>query len=216
MKKLCMLFAFFMTVATVLLFTSCASDMDGVSERRSGYYSASDGEYNIVAVSGVRESNYARDGETFELVPYTLVTLSNIDESAFDVDAVITYEATATGGDGEKKFGGALVTHPFAASYSAEYAFETTGEELKIVIVKGEERREYTLKSLTGGAMPYDRAIAAARDELSGAKGEIRARIIKNPIGDGVCWHVEFITADSSCGVLLDPITTKVLAKKSA
>ena len=216
MKKLCMLFAFLMTVATVLLLSSCSTDMDGVSERRSGYYSAGDGEFNVVAVSGVREVEYMRDGEAGELTPYTLVTLSSVDERAFDVDAVITYEATLTDGDNEKKFGGALVTHPFAASYSAEFPFETMCASFKISIIKNGERREYELISQTDGVITFDRAIAAARDELKNAKGETRARIIKNPVGDGVCWHVEFITAESSCGVLLDPITAKVLAKKEA
>lgn len=212
-----MLFAFFMTLATVLLLTSCTSDMDGVSERRSGYYSASDGEFNVVAVSGVREIDYARDGEVGELTPYTLVTLSNIDETAFDVDAVITYEACVTvDGGNEKRFGGALITHPFAASYSAEFGFEATGGSMTVSIIKDGERREYVLLSQTDEAIPYDRAIAAARDELKGAKGEVRARIIKNPIGDGVCWHVEFITADGACGVLLDSTTAKVLAKKTS
>ena len=216
MKKLCMLFAFLMTVVTVILFSSCApSGMDGVSERRSGYYSAADGEFKVIAVSGVREKDYARDSKVGDLVPYTLITLSDIDETAFDVDAVITYEAVVNNGDGEKRYGGALITHPFAASYSAEFEFETTAKSFTVGIVCDGKRREYTLESQTDGVIAFDRAIAAARDELDGARGEIRARIIKNPVGEGVCWHVEFITAESSCGVLLDPKSAKVLAKKA-
>ena len=209
-----MLFAFLMTVATVILLSSCSTAMDGVSERRSGYYAASDNDFNVVAVSGVREIDYVRDGIAGELTPYTLITLSNIDESAFDVDAVISYEAVVADGDNEKRFGGTLITHPFAASYSAEFPFETTCASFKVSVIIGGTRREYLLSSMTEGIIPFDRAIAAAKGEIKNGDGEIRARVIKNPVGDGVCWHVEFITADSSRGVLLDPITAKVLAKK--
>ena len=215
MKKLCMLFALLMTVATVILLTSCSGAMDGVSERRSGYYTASDNDFSVVAVSGVRESDYARDGVVGNLTPYTLITLSNIDEKAFDVDAVVTYEAVVPCEEGEKRFGGALVSHPFAASYSAEFPFETAADFTVSVIIGG-QRREYALISQTNGIITFDRAIAAAKSEIKKAEGEIRARVIKNPVGDGVCWHVEFITAEGACGVLLDPFTAKVLAKKEA
>ena len=41
-------------------------------------------------------------------------------------------------------------------------------------------------------------------------------RLINNPVGEGLCWYVVFYFADGkNCGVLLDPTTAKVLAKRS-
>ena len=56
-----------------------------------------------------------------------------------------------------------------------------------------------------------------AKQELNPTgKYEIRARIIKNPLSEGLCWHVAFYFGDDkTCGVLLDPTTAKVLAIKA-
>ncbi len=210
-----MILAAIMTAATVWIFCSCADDgMKDISERRSGYFGAADDRFTVTAVSGVREDPYISDGAVGAIKPYTLVTVAPTDKKSFDAEAVITYEAQTD--DGRKKFGGALVAHPFAASYSAEFEYETTGVTLDIKIKCGGETRDYALSTLVGdGALTFDRAINAAKKELDDPSGEIRARLIKNPIGEGVCWHVEFITADGDRGVLLDAYSAKVLAKKT-
>ena len=66
--------------------------------------------------------------------------------------------------------------------------------------------------------MSVERAVSAAKQELDpSGKYEIRARIIKNPLGDGFCWHVAlYFDSGATAGVLLDPMTAKVLAVKSA
>lgn len=212
MKKVCAAFAAIMTVATLMLLFGCSTDcMENVSERRSGYYTASDGTFTVTAVSGVRETPYTADGVVGEIKPYTLITVV---PSMFDVDAIYTYTAKA----GENVYGGALTVHPFAASFSAEFDAEVTGESFIVEIQATGTKSAYTLKSLvTPAMMTYDRAIDAAKTALSPTGSyEIRARIMKNPIDDsGVCWHVAFYAGnDRMSGVLLDPVTAKVLAKK--
>ncbi len=222
MKKLCFVFAALMTAMTVWLLTACANNaLDGVSERRCAYYTATDadGRFNLTAVSGAREDPFTADGTAGALLPYTLVTLSPVDKNMFDVDATYTYEAVIDGG--AKKFGGALVVHPFAASYSAEFPYETRGTFTVTVFMRGTdgvEKRVYELKNLVDGTyMSVERAIGAAKQELDPTgKYEIRARIIKNPLSDGLCWHVAFyFEGGGTSGVLLDPTTAKVLAVKS-
>ncbi len=201
-----------MTVVTIVL-CSCGTDtMKDVSERRSGYYTAAGDGYTLTAVSGVREQSFAADGKVQgdKLKPYTLITLV---PTEFDIDAVITYTAEADG----CTFGGTMIVHPFAASFSAEFEHETKAKEFTVTIKCGGNTTVLTLQSqITGDMITYDRAISAAKTAVH-PKGEyeIRARIIKNPLGaDGLCWHISFITADGNTGVLLDPVTAKVIAKK--
>ena len=111
-----------------------------------------------------------------------------------------------------------MIVHPFAASFSAEFEHETTANELTVTIKCGGKTTALKLQSqITGEMITYDRAISAAKTSIH-PKGEYetRARIIKNPLGaDGLCWHISFITADGgNTGVLLDPVTAKVIAKK--
>lgn len=210
MKKLCLLFAAVMTVVTVMLF-SCGTDpMDRVSERRSGYFSATEGNYTVTAVSGVREDPYVSDGKVGSVKPYTLVTLVPKD---FDIDAVYTYTAEIKG----STYGGALNVHPFAASFSAEFDAEAT-EDFVVKIKRGTDTVALTLHSAVAkDTITFDRAIDAAKTALKPSGNyEIRARIIKNPFGDdGMCWHVLFYTGSGESSVLLDPTTAKVLAKKN-
>ena len=209
MKKLCMLFAAIMTVVTIIL-CSCGTDaMSGVSERRSGYFTGAAGGYTVTAVSGVREEHFAADGNAGKLKEYTLITLV---PDKFDIDAVITYSINADGRD----FGGTMIVHPFAASFSAEYDHETKSE-FTVAVSCGGGTVSIPLKSqLTPDMITYDRAVSAAKSALNPrGQYEIRVRIISNPLSaDGVCWHVAFISSDSETGVLLDPVTAKVLAKK--
>lgn len=212
MKKLCAVFAAVMTAATVWLLCSCGTDsMENVSERRSGYFTATDGAITVTAVSGVRETPYTLDGKVGTLKPYTLITVV---PTAFDIDAVYTYSAKV----GSATYGGALTVHPFAASFSAEFDAEVTGE-FTVTVICGGVNSELQMTSLvTPDMFGYDRAIDAAKTELKPSGDyEIRVRIIKNPLGgEGVCWHVAFYTENTQCGVLLDPITAKVLAKKTS
>ncbi len=201
-----------MSVLTVLLLWACSGDtMKNVSERRSGYFTATVGGMTVTAVSGVRETSFDADGAVSgELKPYTLITVV---PDTFDVDAVYTYSAVI----GDCKYGGTLVVHPFAASYSAELDVEAVGA-FTVTVQSGSSSVEAELRSLvTADMFAYDRAIDAAENELK-PRGdyEIRVRLIKNPLdGEGVCWHVTFISADGEGGVLLDPITAKVLAKRT-
>ncbi|MDE5562599.1 MAG: hypothetical protein K2J01_03525 [Clostridiales bacterium] len=214
MKKLCMLFAAIMTVVTIIL-CSCGTDpMESVSERRSGFYSADGDGYALTAVSGVREHTFKADGKVGsdgKLKPYTLITLV---PTTFDIDAVITFTAEVDG----CTFGGTMIVHPFAASFSAEFEHETTAKEFTVTIKCGGKTTALSVQSqITGDMITYDRAISAAKTAIH-PKGEYetRARIIKNPLGaDGLCWHVSFLTSDGgSTGVLLDPVSAKVIAKK--
>ncbi|MDE7463763.1 MAG: hypothetical protein K2M48_01940 [Clostridiales bacterium] len=213
-KKLCVVFAVIMTAATVWLFAGCSSDpMENVSERRSEYFTASDELFTVTAVSGVRELRYATDGVAGELKPYTLLTVV---PKTFDVDAVYTFTAKTAKGE----YGGSLVVHPFAASFSAEFDSETTGA-FTVTIKCGDVSREYGPKSRVDGDMiSYDRAIEAAGKALDLKKGqhEVRVRMIENPIGgEGLCWHVAYYYKDgTSCGVLIDPVSAKTLAVKNS
>lgn len=213
MKKLCFIFAAVMTAVTVWWLAACDGDgMKNVSERRSEYYTGGDDAMTVTAVSGVRERNYAADGMAGELVPYTLITIVPAD---FNVDAIYTYTASAGG----SSFGGTFVVHPFAASFSAEFAAETVCEEFTVTVSAGGQSREYALRSLvTGDMIKFDEAIGTAVDVLGVPDGryETRARLIKNPLGgDGVCWHVGFYTESGEThSVLLDAVTAKTLAKK--
>lgn len=198
-----------MTVVTVIL-CSCGTDpMQNVSERRSGYFTAVADGYTVTAVSGVREDPFAADGKAGKLKPYTLITLVPKD---FDMDAVITYTAD-TGGS---TYGGTMIVHPFAASFSAEFECETKSDFTVGIKCKGVLTRIELKSSVTQSMITYDRAITAAKTAVAprGAY-EIRVRLIKNPLdGDGICWHVNFISESGESGVLLDPDTAKVLAKK--
>ena len=211
MKRLLFLFAAIMTVATVWIFCACSADgMARVSERRSGYFAATSDAMTVTAVSGVRETPYETDGAIGALKPYTLITVV---PAKFDVDAVYTYSATI----GQATYGGTLIVHPFAASFSAELDVEAT-DGFTVTVTRGGEKTELVLGSVvTDDMLAYDRAIDAAKTELK-PRGdyEIRARIIKNPLGDdGLCWHVAFYSADAQSGVLIDPLSAKILAKKT-
>lgn len=213
-KKLCMIFAAIMTAATVWLFSACAADpMESVSERRSGYFTASDDMFTVTVVSGVRENPYKTDGKAGELKPYTLVTVA---PKAFEVDAIYTYTAKTKKGE----YGGALTVHPFAASFSAEFDSETRGG-FTVTVKCGGAEYEFSPSSLvTSDMISYDRAIEAAGKALDPPKGsrEVRVRMIENPIGgEGLCWHVAYYYADGKdMGVLIDPISAKTIAVKNS
>ena len=211
-KKLCAVFAAFMTVATIIMLTSCNADgMAQVSERRSGYFVASDAEFEINAVSGVREDPFVADGKVGALVAYTLLTVK---PTKFDVDAQYTYTATV----GSGAFGGALVVHPFAASFSAEFSAEAT-TDFTVTVKLGDATREYSLHSIVAAdTVTFSEAIAEAKKAVGKIDFdyEIRARLIKNPLekNGGLCWHIGFYGADATLGALLDPVTAKPLAVK--
>lgn len=209
MKKLLFWFAGIMTAATLLLICSCSGATKRVSERRSEFYSASDGVITVSAVSGVREINFVNDGRAGELKPYTLITLV---PATFDVDAVYTYAAKI----GDYSFGGTMIQHPFAASYSVEIDVEAT-EEFAVSVTCNGKNSTLELKSLvTSDMLGFEQAVDVAAVELKpSGEYEIRARIMKNPIsGDGLCWHVAFIYADGEASALIDPFTSKIITKK--
>lgn len=222
MKKLCVAFAIIMTAATVLLLSSCSTGIKNLSERRGGFFYATDGKYEVTAVSGVRERDYVMDGAAGELKPYTLVTFMPLSPSDFDVDGAYTYEAVITidGADGksEKKFGGALAVHPFSSSFSAEFDFEATCD-FTVTVDTGKGKLTYKLGTLVpADAVDYERAVQAALSALEPVEPyEIRVKLIKNPLEKNngeLCWHVSFISEDGVCGALLDPVTAKVIAVK--
>ncbi len=194
-------------VAAVITFLSaCTADLtENVSEIRRGYFSAEDDVMTVTVVSGMRERNYVADGVAGELVPYTLVTVV---PKTFDPDATYTYAVSANGAS----YGGTMKVHPFAASFSAEVEAELTGE---ITVTVND--REYAPVDMTGDGVSFDKAIDAAKTELKPEDGyEVRARMIKNPIGDGLCWHVAYyFRSGKQSGVLLDPIDLNTLAKKT-
>ncbi|MCM1368492.1 MAG: hypothetical protein NC184_06775 [Roseburia sp.] len=215
MKKLAAVFAAVMTAVSVWYLCACSTDgMENVSERRSAYYSASDGELTVTAVSGVRETPYTLDGRAGELKPFTLITVV---PTVFDVDAVYTYRAVTSAGE----YSGVLAVHPFAASFSAEFDAETTDDAFTVIVSCGDKTTEYRPTSLvTADMLSCDRAIDAAIGELEpSGTYEIRARLIKNPLepSTGICWHISIYTeSGEDSGVLLDPVTAKVIAKKQA
>lgn len=198
-------------VVAIMLCAACGSErVDAVSERRSNYFCATENGITITAVSGVREDPYAADGRVGTLVPYTLITLV---PDAFDIDAEYSFAAQT----GNQTYGGAMIVHPFAASFSAEFPSETT-TDFAIEIMCDGKATSFAMKSqINSEAIKYDRAIEAAKRALSPQGDyEIRVRIIKNPLtGDGLCWHVAFCTKDKTSSVLLDINSAKVLAKKS-
>lgn len=199
-----------MTIATVLLLWSCGSEIKNVSERRSGYFTAGDGDFAVTAVSGEREDPYSADGKAGALVPYTLITVV---PSAFDVDAVVTYSAKTH----SSSYGGTMTVHPFAASFSAEISAEMKSGFTVTVTVGGAAHAYEMKSSVTSDMIGFSEAVGIADDRLE-PKGqyEVRGRLIKNPLdGDGLCWHIAFIFgSDKERSVLLDPVTGKVLAKK--
>lgn len=211
MKKPFFCFAAMLSVLVAVMFLfSCAGDpMSGVSERRSGYYYAEGDGFKITAVSGVREQPFETDGTCGALKSYTLITVV---PDVFDVDALYTYSAVTYGGE----FGGALTVHPFAASFSAEFDSETTAAAFSVTIKTKEKEHVFELKSQKPeSAVTFDRAIEQARRVISPPEScETRVRIVKNPLGDGLCWHVAFYSNSSSCAVLLDCVTLNTLAKK--
>ena len=210
-KNLAAIFAALMTAVTVWALSSCGADpMQNVSERRSAFYTAADDELSLTAVSGVREDPFLLDGKAGATSPYTLITVV---PNLFNVDAIYTYTAKTA----EREFGGALVVHPFAASFSAEFPFETVGG-LCVTVVCGGTARNYEMTSrLSENTIAYDRAIDAAKTEIRpDGSYEIRARLISDPFGGGeLCWHVSFFfESGKESGVLLDAVTAKVMAVK--
>ena len=91
--------------------------------------------------------------------------------------------------------------------------------EFTVTISCGGNSVDYGLTScVPADAISFEQAVDAAKNEFDCLNGnyEIRARIIKNPIdGSGVCWHVSFYSENIDCGVLLDPVSAKVIAKKN-
>ncbi len=199
-----------MTAVTAIFLWSCGKEVKNVSERRCGFFTASDDAFTVTAVSGEREDPFAADGKAGALVPYTLITVV---PASFDVDAVITFAVDT----GSSTYGGTMTVHPFAASFSAELSAEIKSE-FKITVTVGGAKHEYGMKSaLTADMIDYAEAIGIAEDRLEPKGGyEVRARLIENPLDEnGLCWHVAFIFgADKEQSVLLDPVTGKVIAKK--
>lgn len=200
-----------LTALCAALLCGCSKgDMKNVSERRSAFFTAEDEALTVTAVSGVREMPYTVDGVAGQLKPYTLITLI---PKTFDVDAVYTYSAVTANGS----YGGTFTVHPFAASFSAEFDAETSSG-FSVTVTCCVQSKEYALSSLvTEDMLTFEKAIDVAQTELRpSGEYEIRARLIRNPLGEGLCWHVAYYSADGDMkGVLLDPVSAKVLAKKS-
>lgn len=209
MKK--RLFCIFLSAVLTVLACGAVGCSDGeeiISERRSGYFSCARGGYGATAISGVREDPFEADGAVGDKKPYTLITLT---PDSFDMDKVYTYSAKI----GNSEFAGTMIVHPFAGSFSAEIECEATGDFI-FTATDGKEKIEFNMISLVpSDSIDFSRAIEAGRTALHpSGKYEVRARVVKNPIGDGLCWHVLFISESGSKGVLLDMHSAKVLAKK--
>ncbi len=202
-----------MTIATIVLLSACSADgMENVSERRSGYFTAECDGYSMVAVSGEREVPFECDGSVAPLKPYTLITVTPKNVKEFDDVPTHTYAAKFT----DREFDGTLLPHPFAASYSAEFDFEAT-ENFSVTVKFDGKTLEFELvSSVSEDMLAFDGAIDVAATAVKpSGQYEVRARLIKNPIGEGLCWHVGFYFADGAeSGALVDINSASIIAKK--
>lgn len=214
MKKriLSILAALSAVVITALCLTACGGTEYNFSERRDGYYTLKDSEYNIMAVSGEREVDFETDGVVTELIGYTLIT---VEPAAFNGADSYSYKVML----GNSEYSGQLVLHPFASSYSVELPEDAKNRDIKFAIIKNAaEPREYELKSaVTSDMLTVKNAISIANAALKDADTsgtELYARLVTG--SPNICWYIRYSTADKTLSALIDSVTGEVMALRTA
>ena len=206
------------TVILAITLCACSSPLDKyadkISELRTGVYEGSNELYDATAVTGVREDPFLIDGKSGKTIKFTVVTVR---PKVFDPTAKYTFKATIDG----KEYNGPLNKHPFEESYSADIGCKTAASALTFTVV-GDSESTLVLNTVVGeNFIGAEKAFELGHAKLKNAvqnlsEYELYIRLIKNPLGDdgNYYWYVAFVTGDNTYAVLINAVTTEIVASR--
>lgn len=206
------------TIVLTVALCACSSPLDKyadkISELRTGVYEGGNEYYDATAVTGIREDPFLIDGKPGKTINFTVVTIR---PKVFDPTAKYTFKANLDG----KEYSGPLNKHPFEESFSADIACKTSSSALTFTVIGGSEST-LVLNSVIGeNFINAEKAFELGFGKLKGAvEGltdyELYIRLIKNPLGDdgNYYWYVAFVTKDNTYAVLINAVTTEIVASR--
>lgn len=191
-----------------------------ISEIRDAVYEGSSENFDVTAVSGVREQPFVADGAAGDKKEFTVITVK---PKEFAPNMLYGYTVTVGGAEHT----GLLSMHPFGESYSVELDCRTKEPNIALNIKLGALSENIVLTSIVedddvSADRALDTAMNALKEELKplkkggGLNCEIYVRLIANPINaeGGYYWYVAFI-GENTYAALIDRKSAQVIGVKN-
>lgn len=208
-----------LVLATLLCMASCdfiddAKTLENVSELRNYYYVGNSDSYFVEMYGGKRESPLVIDGVAGKLDDYIKIKVLVKNGEAESISYHIGINEGEYEGDLSKEVvGGHFVVTINAAELEDEYVLKLTSNG---------KTEEVKLRSVVGSDfIDYKKAREIAENELKDCiasfpdKYEIHIKLIEGEKGTfRYYWYVAFMDGNKLCACLIDPTTSKVIAKR--
>lgn len=210
-----------MMLAIFLLLALCSCDyiddaktLEDVSELRNYYYVGNSDNYFVEMYGGKRESPLIIDGNAGKLNDYIKIKVL---VKNGETDG-ITYHI----GINEEEYGGDMTKEIVGGKYVATIKANELDGDYVLSLESDGKTESVTLKSVTEGFIDYKKAREIAETELKDPiskfpdEYEIHIKVIEGEKGSfKYYWYVAFMDGESLCACLIDPLTSKVVAKRT-
>ncbi len=220
MKKI-----FLICLCLCLAFSLCGCDlmeadksMDTVSHLRKYYFVGNSDNFYCEMHGGVRENPVVVDGEVGVMENY--VEIKVLPKSG--VDGEYTYHI----GINEEEFDGTLSKEIAGGFFTVTLEATELADDYVLTVTLNGNSEKINMKScVEENAITFEQAKAIAEVELKekiaemtkaeGATYETYVKYIQGEVGHGeYYWYVAFMTDAELCAVLVNPITSEIVAKR--
>lgn len=222
MKKIILLLPVFLI--TCFSFVGCKENIasylkSNVSETCTNYYVGQTNDFSVSLFSGEREENYKLDGVSTKLVPFSIISVKNVNNVKF---SELQYTLEVDG----KTYDGALNQNPYDDSLEADVGISISPKSEVYVYLKfGEITQIATLECVFQNfSISYQTALDIAVDEVLAQKPELNKNLsfecfvqilnkdMQNPM---YFWLVNIVSSEGDMfNVIIDTTTGEILAKK--
>ena len=222
MKKFLLAVSVFM--AFCLGFAGCGANISSylksnISETCTNYYIGKTNDFSVSLFSGEREENYKLDGVSTKLVPFTIISVRNVNNVKF---SELQYTLEVDG----KTYDGALMQNPYDDVLEADVKISISPQSEVFVYLKfGEITQIANLECVFQNfSISYQTALDIAVDEVIAQKPELKQNLtyecfiqilnkdMQNPM---YFWLVNIVSSEGDMfNVIIDTTTGEVLAKK--
>lgn len=227
MKKKILCFA--VLAFSILTLTACKTGTDVVIndyvvEERCNLFVAQNDTYCVTFSTGLREENYALDGEKHDMVDFGVLTLARLDHNPL---AINDCEYTVTIDD--QILSGKLLPSGFDNSFSADLGTKANDNSVVSVNLKFDGVTFSSQLENTSGDFTVDKetalkiANAELKNELKNlAKDKTKFEVVMKIVRDysssevkSYYWYVGVVaTNGQTYGILIDAISGDIIAKK--
>lgn len=191
-----------------------AKTLENVSELRNYYYVGNSDSYFVEMYGGKKETPLVIDGSAGKLNDYVKIKVLAKNSDIEDISYHIGINEEEFSGDMTKEIvGGRFVTTLKATDLDGDYTLKLTSNG---------KTEEIKLSSVTDDFIDYKKAREIAENELKDPISrfpdgyEVHIKVIEGEKGSfKYYWYVAFMDGESMCACLIDPITSKLIAKRT-